>query len=117
MVSSRRTSRARPAPRDDVQRITSAPEPLADDMARRQRRYLAQMGVRLVCFAAAFFTWGHVPVVVPILLLVAAVVLPYVAVLFANAGRERRDTDDTSLMTYREIGPGSGPHGQVGGGS
>ncbi len=117
MVSSRRTPRAHDAPGDDVQRITSAPESLADDMARRQRRYLAQMGVRMVCFAAAFFTWGHLPVVVPIILLIAAVVLPYVAVLFANAGRERRDTDDASFMQYREIGPGSGPHHQVGGGT
>ena len=42
-----------------------------------------------------------------LLLLVAAVVLPYSAVLFANAGRERRDTDGT-FMTAREIGPGTG---------
>ena len=37
--------------------------------------------------------------------------LPYVAVLLANAGRERRDTDG-AFMTPREIGTGSGaPHG------
>ena len=42
-----------------------------------------------------------------LVLIVAAVVLPYVAVLFANAGRERRDTDGT-FMTPREIGPGTG---------
>ena len=42
-----------------------------------------------------------------LLLIVAAVVLPYSAVLFANAGRERRDTDGT-FMTPREIGPGTG---------
>ncbi len=111
MVSSRRSPGR---PDEDAQRITSAPESLADDMSRRQRRYLAQMGVRMVCFAGAFFTWGHLPAVVPILLMVAAVVLPYVAVLFANAGRERRDTDAT-FMEYREIGPGSGPHEQLGG--
>lgn len=118
MVSSptspgKRRRGARPA-QDEVQRITSAPEPLAEDLARRQRRYLAQMGIRLLCFAGAFFTWGHLPVAVPILLLVAAVVLPYVAVLLANAGRERRD-EDTTFMTYRELGPGSGPHDQLGG--
>jgi hypothetical protein len=42
------------------------------------------------------------------------VVLPYVAVIFANAGRERRDTD-VSFETQREIGPGTGSGGQLGG--
>ncbi len=87
----------------EVHRITSAPEPLADDLARRQRRYLWQMGVRLVCFVAAALMWSHVPVAVPILLLVAATVLPYVAVLLANAGRERRDEPDV-FFEAREIG-------------
>jgi len=89
-----------------VQRITAAPEPLAQDVARRQRRYLAQMGVRLVCFVLAFLTWSHVPVWVSIAFLVAAVLLPYVAVIFANAGRERRDEPDPFVQPY-ELGPGS----------
>ncbi len=85
--------------------ITAAPEPLAQDVGRRQRRYLAQMAVRLVCFLAAILTWAHVPRFVSLILLGAAVVLPYVAVLFANAGRERRDVLEP-FVDPREIGPG-----------
>jgi hypothetical protein len=94
-------------PAEEVHSITSAPEALADDMARRQKRYLVQMGIRVICFAAAVLTWGRIPMWASLLLIVAAVVLPYSAVLFANAGRERRDSDGT-FMTPREIGPGTG---------
>ena len=105
MVSS---IRRRPdLPTEEVYSITSAPEPLADDMARRQKRYLLQMGVRVLCFAAAVLTWGRIPMWASLLLIIAAVVLPYSAVLFANAGRERQESDG-SFMTAREIGPGSG---------
>lgn len=104
----------RPGSPDGVHRITSAPEPLAVDVARRQKRYLIQMGIRIVCFALAVLTWGHLPIAFSLVFIVGAVVLPYVAVIFANAGRERRDTDVT-FETQREIGPGPGTSGQIGG--
>lgn len=111
MVSS---IRRRPdLPSEEVHSITNAPEPLADDLARRQKRYLLQMGVRIVCFAGAVLSWGRIPMWASLLLIIAAVVLPYSAVLFANAGRERRDSDGT-FMTPREIGPGSGSAGGIG---
>jgi hypothetical protein len=75
---------------DAPQSVTSAPEPLGADQARRQRRYLVQMGVRVVCFLLAAILWQHVPLWVGLTLIVGAVVLPYIAVLFANAGRERQ---------------------------
>lgn len=81
-------SRRNPEP---AQSITSAPEPLGADQARRARRYLIQMGIRVVCFVVAVLTWSRVPLWVSLVLIVGAVVLPYIAVLFANAGRERRD--------------------------
>ena len=84
--------------------ITSAPEPLADDLARRTRRYLLQMGIRTLCFVLAVVLWGVVPSWVSLLFIVGAVVLPYVAVLFANAGRERTDTSP-ALFDPRAIGP------------
>ncbi len=34
-------------------RITTAREPLADDVARRTHRYLVQMSIRIVCFVGA----------------------------------------------------------------
>ncbi|MBO1750211.1 DUF3099 domain-containing protein [Actinotalea sp. BY-33] len=78
---------------DEVQRITAAPTSLTDDLTRRSQRYLAQMSIRVVCFLAAvmidhWIRWA---------LLAAAVVLPYIAVLLANAGRER-GTDPGSYV-------------------
>ena len=67
----------------DAVRITTASTSSADDIAARQRRYLLAMGFRTVCFVAAIFvtlTWARV------VLIVAALVLPYVAVVMANAG-------------------------------
>ncbi len=93
---------------EEVHRITSAPEALADDLARRTKRYLVQMGVRVVCFVVAVLTWHRIPVAFSIAMIVAAVVLPYVAVLLANAGRERQASDDP-LMDPRTLGPGRRP--------
>jgi hypothetical protein len=72
-------------PDHEVQSITSAPQGLAEDQSRRTRRYLIQMGIRVVCFAGAVLIDSWVRWV----LVVGAVVIPYVAVLFANAGRDR----------------------------
>jgi predicted exporter len=80
-------------------------------MSRRQSRYLIQMSVRVVAFLLAVLTWNHIPHWVSLVLIVAAVVLPYVAVLFANAGRER-DDDDVSYLGPRELGAG---HDDLGG--
>ncbi|RHA40508.1 DUF3099 domain-containing protein [Cellulomonas rhizosphaerae] len=99
----------------EIPRITSAPEPLADDVARRQKRYLIQMGIRVLCFAAAVVTWAHIPRWASVILIVGAVVLPYIAVILANAGRERRD-GDTTFIDPREIGPGPRDAGHLGGG-
>ncbi|RYV50574.1 DUF3099 domain-containing protein [Pengzhenrongella frigida] len=87
-------------------RITSVPEPLSDEVARRTRRYLIQMGIRIVCFIGAVATWGRVPGWISWLLIAGAVVLPYIAVILANAGRERPD-DAVPLMTPRALGSGA----------
>ncbi|HEV6953740.1 MAG TPA: DUF3099 domain-containing protein [Promicromonospora sp.] len=79
---------------EPVQSITSAPVPLAVDQARRTRSYLIQMSIRVVCIIGAVLVDGWLRWV----LVAAAVVLPYSAVLVANAGRERT-TDDTSPVT------------------
>jgi hypothetical protein len=93
---------------DEVHRITNAPEPLSADQSRRERRYLVQMGIRVLCFLLAVFLLGRVPGWVTGILLVAAVVLPYVAVILANAGRERRDEEDFA-PEIRALGASS-PH-------
>ena len=95
-------------------RITSAPTPLADDIAARTRRYLLQMSVRVVCFlgAVAVDHWTRW------LLLAGAVVLPYIAVVLANAGRERGGDPGTFLAPPAlpgappTAGVGPGPSGE-----
>jgi hypothetical protein len=73
-----------------VQSVTTAPESLAEEQTARIRRYLFTMGVRTLCFVLAAVTatqgapwwvWGSFSA--------AAVVLPYVAVVLANAVRPR----------------------------
>lgn len=85
---------------DEAQSITSAPVPLGADQARRARRYLIQMGIRVACFVLAVLTWTHVPLWLSLTLIVGAVVLPYIAVLFANAGRERRDDAPADYLPH-----------------
>jgi Protein of unknown function (DUF3099) len=68
---------------DPVYRITGAPTPLSEDIRGRTRRYLLSMGVRTACFIGATIVSGPLRWV----LVVAALVLPYLAVVFANAGR------------------------------
>jgi hypothetical protein len=64
-------------------RITTATRSHHDDISMRQRRYLISMGIRTLCFVLAvvsihhWFMWAF---------LAASFVLPYVAVVLANAG-------------------------------
>ena len=92
-----------------VHSITSAAAPLGDDIARRSRRYLAQMTLRTLCFLGAVFTWGHVPTPVSVSLLIGAVVLPYVAVVLANAGRERPEQADPYTEALLQLGTSPAP--------
>lgn len=73
---------------DDAVRITTAAASRADDIRTRQRRYVFSMGVRTLCFVAAVLV-GHG--VLMWILIVAALFLPYVAVVMANAASSRSD--------------------------
>ncbi|MER8236771.1 DUF3099 domain-containing protein [Streptomyces sp. NPDC094049] len=71
----------------EVIRITGARQGLADDVRGRQRRYIISMTVRTLSVIAAAVLWNverHVAVVA----LALGILLPYVAVVIANAGRE-----------------------------
>ncbi|MFE0653335.1 DUF3099 domain-containing protein [Streptomyces sp. NPDC059534] len=71
----------------EVFRITGARQGLADDVRGRQRRYVISMTVRTLSVIAAAVLWNverHVAVVA----LALGILLPYVAVVIANAGRE-----------------------------
>ncbi|KOV95780.1 DUF3099 domain-containing protein [Streptomyces sp. NRRL B-3648] len=71
-----------------VFRITGARTGLAEDVRGRQRRYVISMSVRTVSVILAVSLW-NVERYVAIVALVLGAVLPYIAVVVANAGRER----------------------------
>ncbi|WP_249423684.1 DUF3099 domain-containing protein [Nocardioides coralli] len=81
-------------PRDpDPVRITTAATSRQADISARQRRYVVSMGIRTVCFVAAIAVG---PGWLRWVLVAAAVLLPYVAVVMANAASSR--SDDFALM-------------------
>src|SRR6476661_8341875 len=77
---------------EDAVRITTVGSSRADDIAARQRRYLFSMGIRTVCFIGAVVADGWLRWV----LIVAALLLPYVAVVMANNSSSK--SDDFALL-------------------
>ncbi|AEW93384.1 MULTISPECIES: DUF3099 domain-containing protein [Streptomycetaceae] len=93
----------------EVFRITGARAGLSEDVKGRQRRYVISMSIRTVCFLLAIALW-HVQVVLAAVALVAGGVLPYIAVVIANAGRENNPVAPTSFVpapTRGELGAGA----------
>jgi hypothetical protein len=75
-----------------VQRVTSARESLSVEQSRRTRRYLISMSIRTACFiGCAVAVMLHWTGWLPWAFVAGSVVLPYVAVVAANAGRENDD--------------------------
>ncbi|POX44709.1 DUF3099 domain-containing protein [Streptomyces sp. Ru72] len=70
-----------------VFRITGARQGLEADVRGRQRRYVVSMSIRTVSVILAATLW-NVERPVAIIALVLGAVLPYIAVVIANAGRE-----------------------------
>jgi hypothetical protein len=71
----------------EVFRITGARQSLADDVRGRQRRYVISMLIRTVAVVLTVALWD-VQRPLAIVTLVVGALLPYVAVVIANAGRE-----------------------------
>lgn len=101
---------ARKTPVDGPVRITTAAGNRADDIRARQRRYLLSMSLRTICFVGAIIaSLAGVDWLWPILI-AGALILPYIAVVMANAaanlsdGFQLREAD----FSKREIGSGSG---------
>ncbi len=75
-------------PHDDgAIRITTASSSRDEDIAARQRRYVLSMALRTVCFIGAVVADGWLRWV----LVAAALLLPYVAVVMANAVTTKSD--------------------------
>ena len=91
-------------------RVTTAPRSRAEEQAGRQRRYLISMGIRTLCFVGAVIADGWLRWV----LVAAAVLLPYVAVVFANTEGRRDDgflLDDPGAADRPTELPGARPPG------
>ena len=81
-----------------VFRITGARQGLADDVRARQRRYIISMSVRTVAVILAAVLWNierHVAFVA----LVLGLILPYISVVIANAGRENAPGLPSTFVT------------------
>ncbi|MBT0772408.1 DUF3099 domain-containing protein [Kineosporia sp. J2-2] len=85
---------------EPVHSITGAVSPHSDDLDARIRRYLISMSIRVVCVVLAIVIharWGHWSWWI---FAAGAVILPYVAVVMANAVGRRR-TDGPAPVTPR----------------
>ena len=69
---------------DPVYQITGVARGLDEDLAARSRRYAYSMGLRSLCFVLAVVTEGWLRWT----FVGGAIILPYIAVVMANAGRE-----------------------------
>ena len=82
----------------EVHRITTAAPGLTADQITRRRRYLISMTIRTLCFIGAVLApppwrWG---------LVAAAVLLPYIAVVMANARRDEPAGSGLEVFTREE---------------
>jgi hypothetical protein len=71
-----------------VHLVTEAQRPKSEDISYRQRRYLLSMGIRVVCFVLAIVLFENGAGWVAAIPVIAAIFIPYFAVVYANGGRE-----------------------------
>ena len=95
--------------RDEPVRITTASTSPQADIAARQRRYLLSMGIRSLCFVGAIVAaLTGVGWLWPILI-GAALVLPYIAVVMANNAANGSDGFELLDARYHANELGAGP--------
>jgi Flp pilus assembly protein TadB len=86
------------APREQPVLVTTADRSPGEDRRDRERRYLITMGFRVVAFVIALVvTKGWIRVIA----IAAAMILPWIAVIFANSGPTRRPPEQPSLYSRR----------------
>jgi len=93
-----------------VVRITGARSSLTEDVRGRQRRYMFAMAVRTVCVVLAIVLWQESRIVA-IFALVGGTLIPYLAVVYANAGRESAPGLPDTFVGYQPppmLAPGTG---------
>ena len=75
-----------------VHLVTQARRPMSEDIRYRQHRYLIMMAIRTLCFAVAVIMFANHLRWLVLIPAVGAIVIPYIAVIFANGGREPDNT-------------------------
>ncbi|WP_328462594.1 DUF3099 domain-containing protein [Streptomyces sp. NBC_00448] len=79
----------------EIFQITGARTGLTDDVRGRQRRYIISMSIRTVSVILTVVLW-NIERPLAWATLIVGVLLPYVAVVFANGGRENTPNLPTS---------------------
>jgi DUF3099 family protein len=74
--------------RDSAHVVTEARRSRTEDIAYRERRYLMMMAFRAVCFIVTIILYAQGAGWFAAIPAVGAIVIPYFAVVFANAGRQ-----------------------------
>ncbi len=93
MVTTAKTSRPHGSS-TPVASVTTAARSATEERDDRTRRYLMQMGLRILAFPlGTWLIWSGTSVWLGVLLLLFAAVIPYVAVVLANA----RKTDEVGI--------------------
>ena len=86
--------------------ITSLAASRAEDIRDRERRYIAAMLFRVVCIVGAVLLFtGPVRIVA----MVIAVIMPWLAVIFANQPRAKRQADALTVEEKRPRDRGLAP--------
>lgn len=81
---------------DQVHLVTSAPRPHSEEVSDRARKYLISMTIRTICLVLAIFAlhgWLR------LIAIVAAIILPWFAVVMANAGPVGNDDEPEFVTT------------------
>lgn len=81
----------------EVFQITGARQSLADDVRGRQRRYVISMLIRTASVLLTVVLW-NVQRPLAVMTLVVGALLPYVAVVIANAGRENASSMPSAFV-------------------
>ena len=94
---------AHPGRGEQVHLVTQAQRPLSEDIRYRQHRYLLMMAIRTVCLGAAVIMFVNHLGWVAAVPAAGAIFIPYIAVVFANGGREPNNV--RGFMEYRQRMP------------
>ena len=79
--------------------ISSAKYAQSDEIPGRMKKYLISMLIRTACFIGAIFTDGTLRWA----LIAGSLILPYIAVVVANAGQEQSFAPDETFENKKQI--------------